>query len=193
MLGKKALREIAEKYQAPEWSEQAHEWAKKGITTIYYDRRRGSIEGALTVRTVYDEEIVKNFVRLPCRSGQLNWANQSWGSGAPVPYSFEVLGQKLWLWLTGQKQKNLWANEDPQKIGEFWPISTEPDKATILSPERTRKRQYIGLHHENQYKGSMGCIVTVTETEEQVNKILEARSWLMLLAEYHQKVKLEVL
>jgi hypothetical protein len=52
-------------------------------------------------------------------------------------------------------------------IGEFYPISTNGDGLTIVGKDPAQRRYEIGLHEENMWAGSAGCIVIVNPNDWQ--------------------------
>jgi len=162
---------------------------KQTKTTAYYDRTKGSINGFFTLQTVFNGQIVKAFKRLPARSGQIKKANESWSYGSPIPFSVEIAPKIYKLWLRGQYQPGQWAGH--AGIGEFWQISTEDDKVTILSGQG--KKLAVGVHPENRFPGSLACVVLVNETNRQRTAILEARDWAKELSKHFEYIDLIVL
>jgi len=161
------------------------------ITTAYYDRSQGTINGSFSVQTSLDGLVVENFSKIQARSGQRGFDDSWTPAKSPIPYSTEILGEYS-LWLTNQNQKGQWAFGSG--IGEFWAISTEEDRVTIKGKNGKIRRE-IGAHPENEFPGSAGCIVLVAESELQKQRILAVRNYLIFLRDTRklQKIKLIVL
>lgn len=176
-------------------------------TTCYYDRKPNSIEGIFTVKTVDSKtnKIIKEITRIPARSGQSSESNSSWIRGkSPIPWTQESkeasiqksildFPKELWIWLRNIKQFGEWAGKNG--IGEFRNISSnKTDPTTIQSPNNPKLiRKDIGLHPENGFKGSAGCIVLIADTEEQKQRILVLRQYLEELGKTQKHVRLVVL
>lgn len=179
------------------------------ITTCYFDRNPKSIEGLFTIRTVDETgKVVKEFAKLPARSGQVGYTDTSWIRGkSPIPFTQESkdlivlknpnqFPKNLWLWLKNVLQVGEWAGM--KGIGEFRYISSsKTDPNIIQSPENpSLVRHDIGLHPDQitpRLKGSAGCIVLACDTEEQKTRLLVAREYLNELAKTQKHIKLVVL
>lgn len=161
------------------------------VATLYFDRSENSINGVVTLKVLhkYTGEIITSIEKLPARSGQNGYTHSSWTTGkSPIPF-----GDHL-LWLDRTKQKGEWATG--KGIGEFYPISSDrKDSTKIVNPNNpSLVRNAVGLHPENAYAGSAGCIVLLHETKEQIDKVLKLRGTLISLAESGFKyIKLVVL
>ena len=177
------------------------------ITTCYYDRNPENIEGLFTIRTIdkVSNKVVKEITKLSARSGQRGETKSSWKRGSsPIPWTQESkvtyiqsfineFPKEYWLWLRDVKQKGQWAGKTG--IGEFRAISTsKTDPGTIVSPTKPHLvRKYVGLHPENNYFGSLGCIVLLSDTEEQKNRVLALRQYLEELAKTQKHIRLVVI
>lgn len=176
------------------------------VTTCYYDRVPNSIEGFFTIRTVDSStnKIVKEFAKLPARSGQNREVNSSWVSGgSPIPFTTaskdpyvvahpNEFPTEMWLWLRLINQVGEWAGM--KGIGEFRHISTsKTDPNTIQSPGNSKLvRKDIGLHPDQvnpRLKGSAGCVVLACDTPQQIQRILAARQYLNELAKTQKHVR----
>lgn len=123
---------------------------------LFYDRDHRSFNGKLTVIS----DGITIFKQLPCRSGQRDWYDTSWVRGkSPIPYGVHRI--YLSPYQRGQRAGR-------KGIGEFYPIGSY-DSYTIRNRMDTQKRTAIGLHEENMWDGSAGCIVVV-----------KGEDWLML-------------
>jgi len=160
------------------------------ITTAYYDRKKiNDINGFFTLQIVNSKNfnIIKRFEKLPARSGQYGFTD-SWTRGnSPIPYSKECV-EDLYIWLDWQLQSNEWSGK--KGIGEFWFVGTGEDRFKIIG-KNGKSRRNIGVHPENSFVGSLGCIVLLNETEKQKQKILKMREHLKKIRE--NKIKLIVL
>lgn len=121
--------------------------------TIYFDKSLKSITGVLTMQVV---EVVdgKNkvhtlFKRLPVLSGQAGFEGTDWIRGkSPIPFGRHKISTK-----------SVPLQMEPRGT-PFFPIySHSKDKNTIWSPDKKYKREAIGLHYENRFPGSVGCVV----------------------------------
>lgn len=124
------------------------------ITTAYYDRQADTIEGFFTLRAVENGQIIKEFRRLPARSGQKGFENTSWTRGkSPIPFG------EFWLWI--DKPLQPWASAGERGIGHFLNISSSRVNRRLIQGLNGQMRDLIGLHPENKFAGSAGCIVLV--------------------------------
>lgn len=128
----------------------------------FFDRNLDSIEGFFTIQDELGNKLVD---RVPARSGQAGHTRTSWKiAKSPIPFG------KFNLHL---KPNNQGQKAGAKGIGEFYPIDNQGDRMTILSPAGSRKRTEIGLHEENIFKGSSGCIVIVSHQDWlKVQKVL---------------------
>lgn len=127
-------------------------------TRAFYDRQANTIEGRFTVRTIDEGQIVKEFVRLPARSGQKGFENTSWVRGkSPIPF-----GEYL-LWI--DKPLQPWQDAGRSGIGHFLNISNTPTDRRGIYGDTGQVRKDIGLHPENGWEGSAGCIVLIPSDE----------------------------
>lgn len=157
-------------------------YKSKLIHTAYFDRSKGLF--TLQSFNSDTEEMQTQFTRLPALSGQKDYQNTSWSTGkSPIPLSSEVK-EDYRLWLDNQYQENIWPWQDKNKIGEFWHISTGDDKRFIYSKDGAKVRNAIGLHVDNEYPGSAGCIVLVANTETQKLNILLLREYLKAIQKF---------
>lgn len=122
---------------------------------IFYDRNNGSIEGLLTINRVEDDGIVTPiFKRIKARSGQWWHKATSWKRGkSPCPYGEHFIST--------QPERLLM-----EPVGtRFFPMCSDPkNKRLIQHPTDGRLQRWdIGLHRENRYPGSAGCIVIVDD------------------------------
>lgn len=132
--------------------------------SAFYDRRLGTIEGLFTIQeTDHNGTTDKVFERLHSRSGQRRFANSDWvRGGSPIPYTLAIPKERpYWLWTHSLGRDTL---AGATGIGEFFPISTG-DEPAIIQGDGNRKREAVGLHGENQWPGSAGCIVIVRERD----------------------------
>lgn len=134
----------------------------------FYDRSPATINGALTIQEYNPATrgVKKLINKIPARSGQGSYVNHSWVRGkSPIPYNVEVEGQRLYLWLRPRlKEGTILA--PARGIGEFWPISSSPAGERVIEAAETGQiREDIGLHDENYFEGSAGCIVIVSDKD----------------------------
>jgi hypothetical protein len=134
----------------------------------YFDRSTSGIEGAFTLQKVEGGKAIKLFERLSARSGQRGWTNKEWmRSKSAIPFGTF----RLWTDSIKQEKKSTFDG-----IGEFFPISSGENKNVIQGFTPDMQRVAIGLHRENQYPGSAGCIVLVDNTpalDEAVTRLFK--------------------
>ncbi len=119
---------------------------------LFFDRDINSIEGLLTLLRIEDDgEVVPVFKRVPARSGQWGHTKTSWKRGkSPIPFGnhwMSTTAGKLYMAPYGTR---------------FYRIGSEPNNLDVIKDKRGNQRTLIGLHKENQYNGSAGCIVVVS-------------------------------
>ncbi len=150
----------------------------------YFDRNPRNVEGFFTLVEIEGLEVKPLFQRLPARSGQAGYTKTDWIRGkSPIPY-----GKHL-LWLSPLDTGKF---ADYNGIGEFYPISNrEGAKRVIWGKDGTR--QDIGLHPENKYPGSAGCIVLLVDTPERKQRVIELFEYLRELGKSQKNIPLEVL
>lgn len=129
---------------------------------IFVKRYQSSIEGDLSFirRDNSDTPIEDLCLRnIKIRSGQKPTLNdwQRGVSGCPVG--------KFLLW-TGRKYIRQYndLNAEGKEIARFYPISSGIDNHRLIK-QGGKTRNEIGLHDENDYPGSQGCIVVVNNTD----------------------------
>jgi len=155
---------------------------------VFYDRRKGSIDGFLTV---IDATTGKKLLdKLPARSGQNGYTETNWvPAKSPIP-----------LW---QPQVNYYLHLTPIEngtvfpttasgIGLFFPISTHPYNPDLIEQGNNR-RWHVGLHPENAYPGSAGCIVLLWNTPVRKAKVQALFALLQDLGKTKSVVQLTVL
>ncbi|MCS6267755.1 MAG: hypothetical protein H2174_09345 [Vampirovibrio sp.] len=155
---------------------------------VFYDRRKGSIDGFLTV---IDATTGKKLLdKLPARSGQNGYTETNWvPAKSPIP-----------LW---QPQVNYYLHLTPIENGEvfpktasgiglFFPISTHPHNPDLIEQGKNR-RWHMGLHPENAYPGSAGCIVLLWNTPVRKAKVKALFTLLQDLGKTQAVVELTVL
>jgi hypothetical protein len=122
----------------------------------FYKRYPDRVDGLFTLHEYDDKGRVisaHSIVRVAARSGQAEHTRTDWHRGkSPIPYGDHLL-------FTASLKRGQWSDTDG--IGEFFPISNDVgDRHTITGPAG-QMRKHIGLHPENQWPGSAGCIVIV--------------------------------
>jgi hypothetical protein len=122
--------------------------------TLYFDRDVNSINGFLTLQT---DDGHKVFERLKARSGQRFYTHTSWERGkSPIPFG------RYWM-----ATKHTILFMEPKNT-PFFPIASEKGAQIIWDSEgKGLLRSNIGLHMENQYPGSAGCVVVVNRAEAE--------------------------
>jgi hypothetical protein len=137
---------------------------KKLEVRAFYDRRKDSIEGLFTL--IVNGKTV--FKQLAARSGQNGSQSTNFVSGkSPIP----LIGKETEYVISTQAISNGATIPTGGQIGRFYPICTSlKNRMRIVFPQG--ERFAIGLHPENAFKGSLGCIVLVVETAKQVKEVL---------------------
>lgn len=118
--------------------------------TLYFDRSYGTINGAVTLQKVENGKIIPIFKRLPAASGQSGYTGRGddWLRGkGPIP-----MGRH---WLSTKKEP---LQQSP--VGSpFYVIGSEKGSRLIINPANpTLFRDSCGLHFDNLWRGSLGCI-----------------------------------
>ncbi len=131
--------------------------------TAYFDRQSHTVKGAFTLQSVEHGEVDVLFSRLPATSGQAGYTGgglQDWVTGkSPIP-----MGRH---WLSTKKEK---LNISP--VGTpFYPVGSSIGSRVIYGPG-TKSRTDCGLHLENLFPGTAGCIALDVST-----KLRETRAY----------------
>lgn len=156
----------------------------------YFDRNPQNVEGFFTLVEIEGLEVKPLFQRLPARSGQAGYTKTDWVRGkSPIPY-----GKHL-LWLSPLDTGKF---ADYNGIGEFYPISNREGSKRMIWTEKPSSsflgvRQDIGLHPENKYPGSAGCIVLLVDTPERKQRVTDLFNYLREQGKSQKKIALEVL
>jgi hypothetical protein len=141
---------------------------------VFYDRRKGSIEGFLTV---LDATGKKLFDKLPARSGQNGYTQTNWvPAKSPIPLWQPSVDYYLHLTPIHNGSDDFPTNASG--TGLFFPISTHPHNPDLIEQGNNR-RWHVGLHPENSYPGSAGCLVLLWNTPAR-NRRVEALFALLL-------------
>jgi len=139
---------------------------------LYFKQNKHTVDGSLTVAVrdlegkVIEEQSIRNVV---ARSGAPGWAGTQGVRGkSPIPDGKYILwNRKRWI----MQYNDLDATG--REIGRFYPISDNPTNRHIIS-HPTGVRKYIGLHDENDFRGSAGCVVVVNNAQfRRICKLLE--------------------
>ncbi len=141
---------------------------------LFYKDFIGSFDGELTI-AVKDKQgniLEKETIRgIPCRSGARSFSEKIDIAGkTPIPVG------KHYIWTQPEviMQKNDFVAEG-REIGEFFPIGTQTNRHIIPARGIYKiSRFHVGLHPENAFPGSAGCIVVVgTENFKRVSALLK--------------------
>ena len=166
------------------------------MNKIYYDKKKGLLtvqdDAGYPVVFEYKGKPFK-FKQLPSRSGQAGYLNAPWTrSRGAIPYNEQVKTGELYLHL--QPVKDPRGDFNNNGIGLFFPISDSKDQVrTIKGHHSLEVRFDIGLHPENKYAGSAGCIVLLWNTPERKEMVDALFSWLQLQSKTVKLIELEVL
>lgn len=154
----------------------------------YFNRHESTIEGVFTLQAAdKNGKIQMLFHQLPARSGQKGYTHTSWERNkSPIPYG----EHRLWL-----KSVNPGTfPTTPGGIGEFYPISNTSDRRVIANKlDPNERRLDIGLHPENAYAGSAGCIVLLIDTPKRKKEVERLFAYLRGLGQYQEFIELRVL
>jgi hypothetical protein len=132
------------------------------------------------------------FKQLPVRSGQAGYINAPWVRrlGA-IPYNREVKSGKLYIHL--QPVEDPRGDFNNNGIGLFFPISDSTEQTRRIEGEHWSEVRFdIGLHPENKYPGSQGCIVLVWDTKAKKEVVDAFLEWLQLQSKAVKCIELEV-
>lgn len=153
--------------------------------TAYFDRTVASTEGKFTLKDNFGNVY---FDKLPARSGQKGFTTNSWVRGkSPIPFG------RHRLWLRKTKKGPIFPTT-PGGVGMFWPISNLEDSRVIVDRQNPDLiRMDIGLHPDNDFPSSIGCIVLVHETKEQKKNVEALFNKLFELSETLEYIDLVVL
>lgn len=152
--------------------------------TIFFDREENGIDGVLTLQKWDGNNATKIFECLPARSGLNGYTKTDWVTGkSPIPW---------------KRQKGYWMNTAPVPLWmeprgtPFFLISTKKGTGIIIDT-KGRTRTSVGLHMENDYPGSAGCIVLLHNTPERKKAVLSLFEYLKKLRNHEPFIRLIVL
>jgi len=144
---------------------------------VFFQRHQGTNEGWLTVI----EDGKKVFTRLPCRTGQASAIGQEfeWTRGrGPIPAL-----DPLYLWTSANLNGGKMFPTSREGIGRFYHISSGGNKQVISKPGTSMTyRVAIGIHPENGFKGSAGCVVLIHDLPSQRENVKKLFAYLDGLA-----------
>lgn len=158
------------------------------IITAYYDRQPGTVNGFFSLKA-YDPETRKErylFEKLPARSGQQLYADTD-----NVTAKSPIHGGNHFLWIDTHKNNGAFFPDAPGAIGQFYSISTSPTNRTTCT-YGSNKRTAVGLHPENAFPGSAGCVVLLHEGAIQQASVIALFSFLDALGKSQPTIKLKV-
>lgn len=143
----------------------------------FFDRNVNHILGRFSIRDRRGDYVVE---KVYVRSGQVGHTRTDWARGkSPIPFGSYNLHTV---------PNNRGQVAGVSGIGEFFPIDNQGDRYTIKGQHRGQKRLEIGLHEENSYAGSAGCIVVVYHSDW-----LRIRDFLRNISHEYPSIPLEVL
>lgn len=129
--------------------------------SLYFDRSVNSINGVLTLHRVENGKAFPVFSKLPARSGQAGYTGTDWvPAKSPIPFGVHYLTcAPVPLWM--------------EPVGTpFFMISTVKGTGIIKGPNG-KTRTAVGLHLENRWPGSAGCVVLVQDTPARLKTVME--------------------
>ncbi len=132
------------------------------------------------------------FKQLPVRSGQAGYLNAPWvRSRGAIPYNREVKSGKLYIHL--QPVEDPRGDFNNNGIGLFFPISDSTEQTKTIKGDDAREVRFdVGLHPENKWVGSAGCIVLVWDTPAKREVAEALMEWLQLQKKNFKYIELEV-
>ena len=163
---------------------------------VFYAKKAGQLtvqdDAGYPIVFVHKGKTYK-FKQLPVRSGQAGYLNAPWTrSVGAIPYNHQVKTNELYIHLQPVKDSRGDFNNDG--IGLFFPISDSKDQVrTIKGADAREVRFDIGLHPENRWVGSAGCIVLLWNTPERKEMVEALFAWLKLQSKTVKLIELEVL
>jgi hypothetical protein len=123
---------------------------------IYFDRDKNRIDGVLTLQIIVNKRAVKVFDKLPARSGQVGFTEQDWVDGkSPTPFGAMFM-----------KTKSVPLQMEPRNT-PFFELCTDTRRPGVITNGRD-DRVACGLHFENDYPGTAGCVALVIDTRQQL-------------------------
>lgn len=140
--------------------------------TLWYGRNRASINGVLTLNGHDGKGNTHEVLtRYPARSGQKQALLVDYSRGkSAIPYFGKGRNPPASYWLWTNANLKTFLPTTKAGIGRFYPISTSesnPRKSIIFGMNRWD----LGLHPDNAYPGSAGCIVGDVDTDEEKEAI----------------------
>jgi hypothetical protein len=147
----------------------------------------GSIDGVLSVVDATGKKLID---KLPARSGQNGYTETNWvPAKSPIPlWQPQVT---YYLHLKPIEDNDVFPTR-PNGIGLFFPISTHAHNPALIE-QGSNKRWHVGLHPENAYPGSAGCIVLLWNTPLRKAKVEGLFALLKILSKSQNVVQLTVL
>ncbi len=147
----------------------------------------GGVDGLLTVMHNDGRSFFK---QMQARTGQSAGYKTSWQtgiSGTPVgTHLLHIQPKSPFVEQIGQ-------DAGQTGIGEFFRISsTHHNIMFIDDPHSNRRRKAVGLHQENKWAGSRGCVVVVVDTPEQMAEWRALSAFLLELGETYDYMPIEV-
>ena len=135
--------------------------------TAFFDRDTTTVDGWFTIQEFNRKtgRVTKLINRVAARSGQAGYTDTDWVTGqSPIPRGTHTL-------YTAPLNKG--QDAGATGIGEFYPIDNCGDRTSIWTANRRFRRLNIGLHEENKWRGSAGCVVIVKDKDwEKVKQII---------------------
>ncbi|HWT40374.1 MAG TPA: hypothetical protein VN081_03870 [Dongiaceae bacterium] len=121
---------------------------------------RGS--GHFTLQRTVNGKLEVLFKQLPARSGQAGCPVEWIPRKSPIPFG---------TWRLNLDSIKAGRDEHYDGIGEFFPISSGDNQRILQGGLPGQVRYDVGLHWENQFPGSWGCVVLVDSTPEEIAQI----------------------
>lgn len=162
---------------------------------IFYAKKAGqlTVQDHAGVPIVFQHKGKSHvFKQLPVRSGQAGYLNAPWTrSRGAIPYNHQVKSGKLYIHLRPVEDRRGDFNNDG--IGLFFPISDSTEQTKTIKGDDAREVRFdIGLHPENRWVGSAGCIVLVWDTKAKKEVAEALLEWLQLQRKAVKCIELKV-
>lgn len=152
--------------------------------TFWLDRTPGTISAVLTLQRAVGNTVTKVFDKLPVATGQYPFTDggpDDWVRGkGSTPFGY--------YWLSTKREA---LKMEP--VGTpFYVISTNKGERTIIGPDG-KTRSDIGLHLENRFPGSAGCVVLLANTAERAKRARALFDYLDKIHENEPYIRFTVL
>ena len=148
-----------------------------------FDRKQDNVYGTFSIYELSPKGEKKFiFKDLPASSGQRAFTQTDWVAGkSPTPYGEHYLMLK-------QEVLQMEPKGTP-----FFRICTDPSFPRLLKSSSGKIRQDVGLHLENQYPGTAGCVALLCNDAGRKKLAYEVFDYLKTLGKTWPYIKLRVI